>query len=168
MKYKVDKGTETYAQFAELMQRLDAIKSQSDALCVEVGAKAVYVDTSYLSGSISGFVFNTKPENWRCVDSTISLYYPKSVKATEGIRGKISAIPRIGLKELNAIVGFSPFSYADGSGIRIIKHIGYAMKTEYCLVDVHSETPNYTPNADMVEILESEFFRLKMEGDGRL
>ena len=169
MKYKIAPGTETFKRLHELLQRIDAIKLQSQTLCEELGAKGVYSYNSELAGHIAGFTFDKKPENWRPADKNGSfLYYPKAVKNTQPIRDKIAAIPRIEFKELNQIVGFTPFSYPDGSGIRIIKHIGYVMMSEYCLVDVHSETPNYTPNADMVEILESEFFRLKMEGDGRL
>lgn len=160
MKFKIDKGTETYQKITVLNDRINQVRHQIKDLNEEVGAEGAMTSSSHLAGFIAGFKFPQKPDGWKSASKSYPIFFPKSIRKNTPLLERIAAIELIDFKVLNEIVGFKPQTYCEGSTVKFIKSVGYALRDDYCLLSV-SERAKFTPNADMVEILESEYLRLK-------
>lgn len=161
MKYKVTNGSETYNMIIDLYERVKEVKEAAREACVKLGFDAYYED----SGCVAGGIEALKTEDWIKPDG-----YTKHGRFSRGWcpyrRDKASwkilnELPRVTYDDMNKIIGFQSAIkgltwYTGFTSIASTEEDG----TEIFLIQV-SDHVFYEPKDDMVEILGSEFKRLK-------
>ncbi len=166
MKYRIAKGTETYAKLAALYKRMDAARKAVFPVLDELGAKR-YAPCRGLAGGIMAVEFRTPPEGWkRAGKPGQDLYEPKM--SNKEMRERLKALPVLKYEELNTIVGFKEGTSVDEDSGSFVQHRcpGMYMGKDAVLLD--TGYAKYKPaNADIVEILESEYRRLKEADEKR-
>lgn len=155
MKYRINKGTETYAKLDALYKRMQVARKAAYAFVKSVGATQFASASHVLEGGVGGVVFDKKPEGWTMVGKPWqNLYFPK-VKQKE-LLDKIRALPLIANEDLNAIVGFKDHGLVvdeDSGSFSSIRRPGVQWVKDCVLVDVPNKCKYTPPNADIVEIL---------------
>lgn len=165
MKFKVKKNSITYKKLLEFKSKMISCDEAAKSLVESVGGEKYCRNKYYLYGGISAVQFESKPENWRVVGQKWQrLYYPKSTSKNKKLFEALRELPVLEHKELNNIVNFKgPQTISCDEGLAWIDTVGLQFgKNSEILI----ETANgceYTPNKDIVEILESEFEKLKKE-----
>ena len=165
MKYKISKGTNTYSQLADLFERIKECKITAQSLAAEMSDIEDKKDVTSLSsgfrlsGGLSGVSMKKKPDGYRPVKGYYGYYFPKQCKANKEILDRIAALPSVGVNELNSIVGFEEQSH----GLTWYTRPAVNLRDEYALIKI-SENCEFTPNEDMIEILDSEY-KILLGGD---
>lgn len=165
MKFKVLPGGAIYNNLRLFSKKVDSVRVEARKLCKELGGETFAADGRFLAGGISGIVFNAKPDGWRVVgDSYRKLFFPKINKQNKAILAKIDLLPKINSKELNSIVSFEGPQTIErndgGHGMYWVECPKVFFGEKYILIDV-SEGCTYKPPVGVIEILESEFIKLK-------
>lgn len=161
MKFKIEAGTETYVKLMALKKRMDAAHKAVNKVLDELGAQRYQAAYGAMLGGISAVELPSKPEGWVQVGARSSrLFYP-SAKNTAW-RDRLKALPTLKHDELNSVVGFNPQHRIDEDRMvwKRYKAPGIQFLKNAVLLDTGAA--DYTPpNADIVEILESEYRRLE-------
>lgn len=164
MKFKIEKGTETYVKLMDLKKQMEAARKAKHRLLHELGAVRYVPARGYLEGGMDAVEFDAQREGWvRIGGRNSKLYYPNS-KNTE-LRERLKALPKVAHAALNTIVGFKPVDEIDEESLvwRRYNCPGVQFLRDAVLLDTGKA--KYTPpNGDIVEILESEYNRLAEAG----
>lgn len=166
MKYRIAKGTETYAKLAALYKLMEAARKAVFPVLDELGAKR-YAPRRGLAGGIMAVEFRTPPEGWKRIGKPGQDLYAPKVSNKEMVE-RLKALPVLKYEELNSIVGFKQGTTVDEDSGSFVQYRcpGMYMVKDAVLLDTGNA--KYTPpNADIVEILESEYRRLK-EADEKM
>jgi len=160
MKYKILKGTETFDKLSALAEEIKRVEITADDLVRSVGGKTHYRSNYYLAGGVSGVVFDKQPEGWKKL-SQEGHYMPK-VKNKE-LADRFKALPTLGLKLIQDITGYPSGEIGENKDGQLVRFgvPGLVWEDEYVLFNASSSAPWTPPNADFIEILESEYFQLK-------
>lgn len=160
MKFKVKKGSETHKKLIALQKRITDVNKQANKFIESIGAKEYCRNQHHAYGGVGAIKFNEKPEGWRKEGAPYQrLYMPKS--AQKELWSKINALPVIEYDEINKIVGFhAPQTVECTGGLAWIKCIGIHWGRNDILLET-VEGSQYKPPKDIVEILESEYVKLK-------
>lgn len=162
MKFKILKGTETFEKLTALYKRMLKADRARNPILDELGSKR-FAPVRGLAGGILAVEFGKPPAGWKRIGKPWQNLYEPTVKNKEMI-AKLKALPVLKYDELNAIVGFKEVDHMDdeaGTWTRI-RCPGVRWKKEVILMD--TGRAKYTPpNADIIEILESEYVRLSEE-----
>lgn len=168
MKFKILKGTVLYEQLVAIQKRADKCLQASQKLAKSIGATNVATrDGRNLAGGVDAFEFpyGKDPDAmlWMKPDRHNSprLFYPRSGKKytqNQELHDKIDALPVVTIDEYNAIIGFERHW---GSNLTHYVTYGLSIHKDFALIKI-SEGATYAPaTEDMVEILESEYEKLK-------
>lgn len=173
MKYKILKGTATYGQLEALWKRMMAADRAAYKLVQDIrkvmglpykGSKHTYASQNdLLAGGIMAIGFDTKPDGWKVVgEPWQKLFAPKANQ--KELWDRIKVLPKLQLHELNDIVGFKK-GVSAGNDLSWVIHRAPGMEwvDGAFLMEVPSACKYTPPNADIVEILESEYRRLSEE-----
>lgn len=160
MKFKILKGTETFQKLTDLKSEMNRCNSEASSLSKSLGGciKGTHLGKGYgcISGGLAGIKMETKPDGWKNASTQYyGFYIPKINKANKHLLDRIELLPTVRHEDLNAIVGFEMQS----SGRRWFNCPGVHWTKEYVLLEVDNEC-DFTPNCDMIEILESEYVKL--------
>ena len=154
--YKVVPETKLYVQLTHLYTMMKEADEKARKVVDSFGKDLRYCSHQQgIAGGISAIECNEKPEGWKSVgDSWQHLYYPK-VKEKKLIK-EFESLPVIKQSTLNDIIGFTPQTVSNGSGLAfvLIPHVIWGENNIYLSF---REGVKYTPHEDMVEILASEF-----------
>lgn len=162
MKFKVEKGTETFKKLIELEKKVKDVTQQQQAVVKQLGGEIFCKQSHKLAGGLSAIKFETKPDGYKVVGEKYqSLYYPK---ATNKVDCKIiSDLPVIEYDELNSIVNFkAPQTVSVDGGIAWISTVGLIFGKNEMLIEVENGC-KYIPPKDVIQILESEYEELKIK-----
>lgn len=168
MKFKVLKGTKLYMQLVAIQKQADKCRRASQKLAKSIGATNVATRSGLnLAGGVAAFEFpcNKEPDAmfWMKPDrhNSPNLFYPrygKKYTQNQELHDKIAALPVVTIAEYNAIIGFEKHW---GANMTQYVTYGLSIHKDFALIKI-SEGAKYTPNSeDMVEILESEYQKLK-------
>lgn len=161
MKFKILKGTKTFHKLKDLKAKMQKCNIQAADLSKELGGSTdgTYLGKGYdcISGGLSGIKMETKPNGWKNASKKYEGFYiPKINKANQELLDRIEALETVKYEDLNAVVGFE----MQARGMRWFNCPGVHWTKEYVLLDVQNEC-EFNPNSDMIEILESEYMKLK-------
>jgi hypothetical protein len=159
MKFKILKGTETYDKLTELKRRCDEAHAALVAVLDELGTDEYIEPHGLLAGGVIAIRLATKPEGWRNSDWGKGFYVPK--RNNQEWNTRLYSLPLIKNKELNDIVGFMPHR----KGLTMLQRPGIEWMTEQVVLTMDPESKYTPPNADIIEILESEYQRLNEAAD---
>jgi hypothetical protein len=164
MKFKILKGTETYAKLDALWKQITDSRKAVNKLLDELGTHE-FIDGNGIAGGLGAVAFRDKPEGWVRSGYGPGLYYPSA--KNRAMRERIAGLPVVPHSALNDIVGFKPSTSFDGDRGRMVRHRSPGFgPAEGCFTMTVSSTAKYTPpNADIIEILESEYQRLMEAAD---
>lgn len=153
MKYKILKGTDTFSKLEVLQQRIKETNKQVSDFCKKQGGTGDWLLRSdFLAGFPVGVEFKVKPNGWKNTRDH-GFYLP--AKANKLVLTEFDSLPSIDKSELNDIVGFKRQTNEN----RYYGSPGIQIHNEFALLNVSNDC-KFTPNEDMVEILESEFVAL--------
>ena len=167
MKFKVEKGTELFDKLVSVKDKMDKAQTAAEKLGKELGGEAVY-SRRYINvaGGIDAirFAYTTEPDKelWMKPDRHNSprLFYPRSSKKAnkqnQPIHDKIRALPVVTEDEYNDIIGFK-YHWV---GLRNYRTYNLFIYDTYAIIET-GEGADYKPIEGMVEILESEYYKLK-------
>lgn len=162
MKFKIAKTTETFKKLAEFKKQVESVNTQAGKLSKELGGTGRYCKKIHrLAGGVSGIEFKQKPEGFKVVGEPYqNLYYPKVTNKTAC--KQIEALPTLEYNALNSIIGFkSPQTVSADRGIVWINAPSVIWGKNEMLLDIESGCKYTPPSKDIVEILESEYEKLK-------
>ena len=164
MKFKVLKGSPIFEKLEHMMSKIKSCWDASHELSESVGAKGVCTFGYHRAGGIGAFQFAPDKfpslELWKQTDPRKyqyrDLFYPRSgkkYKQNDELHAKIAALPVVEKEEYNKVIGYeggwlSSYGLKSGNG--------------YFLIEI-PEDSDYKPLEDMIEILESEYRKLKEE-----
>jgi hypothetical protein len=162
MKYKIIKGTVTFKALIVLKERIVEVNAVARQIVSETGAKEYYKANNCVAGGISGIKFAKRPSGWKRLKRLHDTYYPQS--SNKSLLERIAELPLVSYDELNQIVKFeAPQEVADkGDVTRLILSPGLVWGEEVILMSVEPGSV-YSPPADVIEIVESEYNSLKSE-----
>ncbi len=164
MYYRIDKGTDTFQKLSALWEKITAAHDAAKEIVEELGVKYYARASHALAGGISAIQFFEKPEGWVKVGRKNQSAYMPNAKRNKEIYDRIHALPVVHHKEMNDITGYQTQTYTKGDGI-VFSHTNGLFYSKDCfLIEVDNEA-KFTPNQDMVEIVTSEFMKLKNEQD---
>lgn len=153
MKFKVEKGTETYRRLELLQERINECNNEALNLVESLGFKKFGVSNSGRGGGISCVKADDKPDGFKVVGKPHqNLFMPKS--SNKKLWDKINALPIVSYQEFNDVIGFTPHF----KGLSHYRSYGFERLDDLFLVDVGDA--DYTPKEDMIEILDSEYKKL--------
>lgn len=160
MKYKILKGSKTFEELNSLHQRMTECNLAATALAKELGGTdKILFGGRRIAGGLEGIWFETKPEFWKLTHRDWHNFFcPKICKQTEDVRERINALPEVKYEDLNKIVGFK-YQVVNLTWHNIP---GVVWGDDLCLLNVDSNC-EFTPNGDMVEILDSEYKQIEKE-----
>lgn len=163
MKYKILKGTETFQKIEELSAKMKAATTAAFDLAKELGGDEIGThiglgSTDNLAGGMTGIKMDKQPENWgkAAKKHYTGFYYPMRRIANKDILAKWEALPVIDRSEFNDIIGFK----AQFGDCKYFPGVGVEWHKDYILIDCHDEA-KFKPNKDTIEILGSEYNKLK-------
>jgi len=161
MKFKILKGTPTFEKLQGLYQLIISINKKTKALVERLGAEQFLRNDNYLAGAPIGFQFDKCPDGWKSEGQ--GCYFPKAnLKANKPLLAEIKALPKLDKQELLTILGYKPMQR--GKGNIIYFSPSFRWGNEFCLLEVQEDI-KFTPNADMIEILSSEYKTLSNQID---
>ncbi len=160
MYFKVLHGTDTEVKLRELKVRIDKCDDAALALAKELGGDQIGTSnhSDCLAGEIEAIHFKEAPpkELWRKVGESYQMFFMPKVKNKSAL-GKIAALDKVRDSELNDLVGFPKGLQV--VGLSIIRRVGVSFGKTILIES--SAGIKMKPPADMVEILESEYEKLK-------
>jgi alpha-acetolactate decarboxylase len=161
MKFKVLEGTETFEKFRLFFEESKRVGKESFELSKSLGFESCLASRN-ISGGISAFISETKPEGYKQVYKKHgnNYWFPKSTKENKKLIEKINSLPVITEEEYNSIIGFET-EFVD---MYFCRRYGlhFSEKGNCYLINT-GRVKDYKPNSDMIEILESEYNNLKSE-----
>jgi len=177
MKFKVLKGTDLFNDFINLDKRLKDANKARKALANKIklpGFKITGTSSSsrYAAGSINAFQVDKYisnkdqlPAGWKAMERlSTNWIFPKSEKSNKELLKSIYDLPTVDRSDVNDIIKFAGM-YQDnsfsGSGIRFINGYALSIQKDYILIDTDNTGTQYKPLKDMIEILDSEYEKLK-------
>lgn len=162
MKFKILKGTETFEKLTALAEEIKRVEIAADDLVRSVGGKTHCRSNFYLAGGVAAVVFDKQPEGWKKVGDD-GHYMPK-VKNKE-LSERFKALPTLSLQLIQDITGYPSGEIGENKDGQLVRFgvPGIAWNDEYVLFNASSTAPWTPPNADFIEILESEYIRLSEE-----
>ena len=175
MKYKIPEGTETYKKLEALWKRMMAADAEAynlvQAIRKEMGLPWKGTEHNYaannnaLAGGLVAIQFDAKPEGWKRVGKPHQRLFAPMAKRKD-LCDRFRALPTVPLQDLNGIVGFERFVglSANGEGMVAYRAPGLQWVDGAFLMTVPVKAKYTPPNADFVEILESEYQRLAEAG----
>lgn len=160
MKFKVHKGTETFDKLKELHDRMIFAGNAAKELVSQLGGKRYASSNRGIYGGIDAIEFDVKPDGYKPVGKKYqSLFYPKA--SNKEILKLINQLPIIKREELNIILNFKgPQAVTIDDGIYWVNAPDVVFGDHFYLFNVVTSV-EYNPPADAVEILESEYDKLK-------
>lgn len=161
MKYKILAGTDTFNKLLAIQKRMQEADGVIKALVAEFGAEEWLGNGyGYIAGDLIGIWFAQKPDGWTEIRSKHRNFFcPKSsVKGNKPLLERIAAIPKVKTSELNECVGFKP----QRVDLTQYNSIGVEWGSEFHLIEVPDDA-DYTPLDDIIEVLGSEYKRLKLQ-----
>ncbi len=162
MYFKVEAGTETFEKFQALRKRVKEVNNAAGDVAEKYGSKGWAKRNGVAFGGISCIQLESKPEGFRIVEKARGLYYPnaRNKEATK----EFSELPTISYDEINAIIGYEggqTFPSERGQfGMVWVNCFSYDILDDCVLIEIEDKT-KYEPIKDCVEILASEFHRIK-------
>lgn len=160
MKFKVVKGTETFDKLVAFRAHVDDVKKQAEDVVALLGGIRYCHKANKLAGGIGAIEFENKPDGYKVVgEKWQGLYYPKVSNKKDC--ALIEKLPTIEYNELNSIVNFkAPQTISTERGILWVSTVTLTFGDNESLIDV-SNGCTYDPPADVVEILESEYDKIR-------
>src|ERR1035437_3660461 len=160
MKYKVLKGTALFDKLIAIVDQINKCNQAALDLALSQGAVGLATLGNNRGGGIDAFRFKEEPDMllWKQMDKHRyrDLYSPRANKKNNDLFSQIQALPRIGYPEYNAVIGYE----SQWIGISLHQSYGLFQDDDFFLIELSDEV-NYTPVADMTEILSSEYKTLK-------
>lgn len=160
MKFKILKGTETFKKLDDFEKEIKRVNKCAIDLSKELGGdeKGTHLGhPHHLAGGIFGIKMPDKPDGWKDASKNhYNFFFPKINKANKPILDKINSLPILKHKDLNDILSFE----FQSSGFTWYNCPGVEWGKEYILLNV-DDNCYFTPNEDMIEILGSEYIKLK-------
>lgn len=153
MYFKIEHGTELFKEFESLNERRHKAHDAAFKLQKSLGGLGYTRPYGSLGGGINAIKFEDKPDGFKSINKSMSLYSPK--KSNKEMIKRIENLPIVTEDELNSMLGFEP----QFSGKYYHNLPGFIECEKYILVDV-SDLCKYTPKSDMIEILSSEYKEL--------
>lgn len=159
MKYKVLEGSETFERLVRLQKKIIRVNNKARAVVKQLNGSKYCKRSHVLAGGIAAIQFDSKPEGYKVVGREHEmLFYPKAKNKHD--LALINKLPVIEYDELNCIVNFeAPQTYSSENGLFWINTVGISFGSSFILIDVPKEC-KYSPNPDIIEILESEYMEL--------
>lgn len=162
MKYKILKGTETFEKLTALYKEMERVRDAVDPILKEYGTDRYISTQGELVGGIHALELKTKPEGFKVIGKPWQrLYAPKASNTKEYKR--FCALPTLPFSALNDILGFKGGALMDGGGLSWVNCPGIEFHDKHVLLDLPNKCKYTAPNADIVEIFESEYVRLSEE-----
>jgi hypothetical protein len=159
MKFKVIEGTQTFENFNTFFENSKRVNKQALDIANKLGFEE-FVTAREVSGGISAFVSKEKIDGYKQVYKKHgnNFWFPKSTKENKELINQIGALPVITEEEFNSIIGFEP----EFVGNRFVRRysLSFSEKGNCYLVDT-SVARDFKPSEDLIEVLESEFNKLK-------
>jgi hypothetical protein len=78
MKFRVNKGTDTYNKLIELQGKIKLADAAAEAIGKEFKAKNTYTYGRNLAGGVDAFELNEKPANWKSVGKSWQKFFTLS------------------------------------------------------------------------------------------
>ena len=159
MYYKLEPGNATYEKVKETLKKCEKYDDEARALVKELGFERHGSDLYGRAGGISCVEADTKPEGYIKVGKTWQcLYYPKA--SNKEVIKKIKALPVMSNEEFNNSIGFK----SQFVGLTHYRSFGIMKSGETYLIEI-GDACKYAPAEGMVEILASEYKKLKEEAE---
>lgn len=160
MKFKVVKGTATFDNLMELKAKMCLVYKEAKKVVRELGGTGHCSDHNAAWGGVDAIEFAERPAGWKIMGKAWQrLYYPKA--SERELCKKLSALPTVSHKEINEIVKFNaPQTVCNDAGMYFVNCVGLTWGKDYVLMEV-TEGAKYKAPKDVVEILDSEFQKLK-------
>lgn len=160
MKFKILKETETFEKLMKLKERIISVNEQAADAIKLLGATKYCKAQNRLAGGVCAIEFEKKPDGYRRVgDRWSDLYYPKVSNKIDS--ELLQTLPTMDYKELNDIINFEGNqTIAAERGMFWIHTVGLTWGENEILIDVENGC-KYDAPTDVVEILESEYLKLK-------
>lgn len=164
MKFKIEKGCVLYSKMTALQKKIDAANAEAVAFIKAKGWTGKHYKRQYvLAGGIGAVEFDEKPDGWKTVGAKWQrLYYPK-VKGNKELLKEMAALPVVKNDELKEILEYKTAGYVKNGGLVIFTRPSIEWKEEIILLEFPDEI-NYEPPFGMVEILSSEYKKIKEQG----
>lgn len=157
MYYKLEPGSETYEKVRAILIKCRECQEKAEQLVKKLGFERFGFSMHDRTGGISCVESQTKPEGYVSVGKRWqNLYYP-SARNKEVIQ-QFRELPTVSFEEFNASIGFE----IQFVGLTQHRSFGVDELGEIFLITV-SDDCKYTPAPGMVEILASEYKKLKEE-----
>lgn len=160
MKYKIKENYETWVALMQLAKRITDVNNKAAELADSVGATNYCRSQNGIGGGIAALEFKVKPEGYKKVGSSWDkLYYPKA--SNKELSQQIAELPIIRASELNEILVFkAPQMITSHGNLMMVSAPSVTWDDMQIIIDI----PNgckYDPPSDVIEILESEYQRIK-------
>lgn len=153
MKFKVEKGTDTYNKLSEVFDKIKDYNNQAMSLANKLGSEEFGISFKGVAGGISCIKYKDKPEGFKVVGKPYqNLFMPKA--NNKKLWEEINELPILSFDEFNSVIGFEP----QFKGLKFYRTYGYTHLNDKFLIDTGDA--DYTPKDDMIEILESEYKKL--------
>jgi len=162
MKFKINKGTELFEKFQQLKQDIQRVNKEATKLVESFGYTRYCIAPHCLAGGIGAIEILSVPLNdrkkWvRVSKQNSQLWMPRQNRENAELIDEIKRLPKLDYAELNDLIGFkagatNSFGWAT--------HPGVIWRDEYILIEM-ADGQIYEPCDGMVEILTSEYQRLK-------
>ena len=154
MKFKVLKGTVLFQQLEELFIKVNSAHKAALSLIKEIGANSYRPSSWSIGGGISSLAFNEEKDSkmWKKMSYGKFEYMPKTNnKEGRELMNKIHELPMVSWSDLTKLLTTEddPF-WCPG-----------VVKTDECFLFDISDKHAKKLNADLIEILNSEYFALK-------
>lgn len=164
MKFKVVKGTKTFNKLSELKNKVVFVNQEAENLVKTLGGKRYCKHQHVLAGGIAAIEFDSKPDDYKIMGEKYqNLYYPK-VSNKKDCK-LIQELPTLDYKELNSLVNFNgPQTIPNDHGFGWVSTVGIIWGEDEILIEVPSGC-KYTPPEDLIEIVESEYEKLKEKNE---
>lgn len=158
-------GTETYNLLLTVKKEIAEAKKAAITLVKDFGGLSYKQHVGVLAGGIFSVKFKTKIDGWRGAQEA-NFYRPKSTNISAIQR--ISELPVVEISRLNDVLKFkSQYVTFDGA-MQQVNYPDMFFRKGYCLLAVPSGTEYPDAPADLVEILDSEFFTLYNQYDDQI
>lgn len=161
MKYKIMHGTGTFAKLKVLEKQMDRVCKARNKVLKELGAERFATLRGVLCGGMVAVELAAKPEGFKVYDRSHPRFFAPKADNTEW-SAKFNDLPTLPYSALNDIVGFKSGQMTghESGGFAIHRCPGIEFGKTVILLETDAKAKYSPENADIVEILESEYVRL--------
>ena len=174
MKYKVLPGTALFDTLMAVQKKMIKANKAADKIAKEVGAEGCANASNKIAGGILGFKFkiggqkNSDKPGWKKLESGYTLWwFPlEKEKSNKDLLQRIYELPTIDISELNTPLNFHGGAVSHEGGIAWVKTPSVLFpdkKQAVILIGIHPGLKEYKPVDGMIDILESEYNKLKKD-----